>query len=66
MKFEGLLTGQQHCDGYFTMMDEDFIFLWYGKNTDKPDCIGIFLLDFVKVKDLRDTVELDMKKRGAS
>ncbi len=63
MKFEGLLTGQQKCDGYFTTMDEDFIFLWHGKNTDKPDCIGTFLLDSAKVKEIRDKVEADMKER---
>ena len=65
MIFIGLLTDKQKQAGCFVSQDEDFIYLWHGKNTDKPDCVGVFPYEFAKIKDIRDKAEADMKEREA-
>ena len=62
MTFIGLLTHEQKQAGYLVSQDEDFIFLWRGRNTNHPKCVGIFLFDFAKVRDIREAAELDMKQ----
>ena len=63
MIFIGLLTHQQKQAGYFVTQDEDFIYLWHGKNTSQPNCVGIFPYEFAKVKDIRETAEADIGVR---
>jgi len=63
VNYEGLLTGAQHCAGYFTTMDPDFIFLWHRRN-GHPDCIKIFLFDETTIEEVREAVDEDIKKGG--
>jgi hypothetical protein len=63
MRYEGLLTGDQHCAGYFTTMDEDFIFLWHRRDGN-PDCIRIFLLDDAKIKEIRRAVDAQQEQES--
>jgi len=60
MIFEGLLTGAQHCAGYFTTMDKDFVYLWHRRNGN-PVCVAMFLYDDVKVKQVREAVQKDIE-----
>jgi len=57
MRYEGFLTGAQHCAGYFTTMDDDFVFLWHRRNGN-PDCIAIFLLANNTIKQIREAAPL--------
>jgi len=59
MIFIGLLTHSQKQAGYFVTQDEDFIYLWHGRNTDKPVCIKIFLYDTATVKEIREAAQYD-------
>lgn len=63
MIFIGLLTDRQKRAGYFITQDEDFIFLWHGKNTDKPECVGTFLFQLATVTEIRAMAEVDMNER---
>jgi hypothetical protein len=56
MRYEGLLTGAQHCAGFFTMMDPDFVYLWH-QNNGNPNCIGIFLLRGLTIDEVREAAE---------
>ena len=56
MNYIGLLTHQQKQAGYFVTQDEDFVWLWWGRN-GSPDCISIFLYPDVKVRDIREFAE---------
>ena len=58
MNYIGLLTHQQKQAGYFVTQDEDFIWLWHGRNSNHPNCIGIFLYDRARVKEIRDYAQL--------
>jgi hypothetical protein len=63
MRYEGLLTSVQHLAGYFTTMDADFIFLWRRRNGN-PDCIGIFLLEDAKIKQVREVVDAHREQKS--
>ena len=63
MIFIGLLTHKQKQAGYFVTQDEDFIYLFHGKNTDKPVCRAIFLFEIATVKEIRDAAVADMATR---
>lgn len=56
MRYIGLLTHQQKQAGYFITQDEDFIWLWHGRNGN-PDIIAVFLYETARVKEIRDTAE---------
>lgn len=59
MIYCGLLSGQQKCDGYFASQDEDFIYVFHGKNTDQPRLIGVWLYDTATVREIREATERD-------
>lgn len=56
-KYEGLLTDSQKRAGYFTSMDEDFVFVW--KSNPHVNPIAIFIYDRCTIKEVRDAVEKD-------
>ena len=60
MRFIGLLTHEQKQAGYFVSQNEDFVWLWHGKN-GHPDIIAVWLYDQVRVKEIRDTAEEHLK-----
>lgn len=62
MIFIGLLTHQQKQAGYFVSQDEDFIWLWAGRNTN-PTCIGIFLYQDAKVREIREHCQAHFEGR---
>ena len=61
--FVGLLSDQQKRASYFVTQDEDFIWLWYGKNTNSPYCIGIFLYLDAKVREIREYCQAHLEGR---
>lgn len=58
MKYEGLLTNEQKRVGYFVTQDEDFVFLWHGRDGN-PDIIAVFLYDDVRIKQVREAADED-------
>ncbi len=60
MIFIGLLTHEQKQAGYFVSQTEDFVFLWHRRN-GHPDCIAIFLYDDVKIKQVREAADEDIR-----
>lgn len=58
MKYEGLLTEAQKRAGYFVTQDEDFVFLWHGRDSN-PDIIAVFLYADVKIKQVREAADED-------
>ena len=56
MIYIGLLTHQQKQVGFFVTQDEDFIYLWQGKN-GHPYIISTFLYEQARVKEIRDSAE---------
>lgn len=56
MKYIGLLTHQQKQAGLFVTQDEDFIWLWHGRD-GSPDIIAVFLYETARVKEIRDMAE---------
>jgi len=56
VKFIGLLTHQQKQDGYFVSQDEDFIYLFHGRNGN-PKIVGLFLYETATVKEIRNMAE---------
>ena len=56
MIFIGLLTHQQKQAGYFVTQDEDFVFLWHGRNGNSS-IIAIFLYADVKIKEVREAAD---------
>jgi len=63
VNYEGLLNGAQHCAGYFTTMDPDFIFLWRRRN-GTADCIKVFLFEETTIKEVREAVDEDIGSGG--
>jgi len=59
MIFIGLLTHQQKQAGYFVSQDEDFVWLWHGRNTDKPRLVKCWLYELVRIKEVRDAADED-------
>lgn len=55
MNYQGLLLNRQKELGYFTVGDEDFIFLFH-RNNGSPQIVAIFLTD-TSVKQVRDKVD---------
>ena len=60
MKYEGLLTETQKRAGYFVTQDGEFVFLWHRRNGN-PDCLAIFLYDDVKVREIRESADEDIR-----
>lgn len=60
MIFIGLLTHQQKQAGYFVAQDGDYVYLFHGKNTDKPRLVKCWLYELVKIKDVRDSADEDI------
>ena len=56
-RFIGLLTHEQKQAGFFISQDEDFIYLWRGRNSHKPDLIAVFLYETATVKEIREKAE---------
>lgn len=60
MSYIGLLTHKQKQSGYFVSQDEDFIYLWHGRN-GSPRIVSIFLYDTATIKEVREKAEYDLK-----
>lgn len=60
-KYIGLLTDAQKRAGCFITQDDDFIFLWHGRN-GHPDVIAIYPYQFARVKQIRDDAEKWLKE----
>ena len=56
MIYIGLLTHQQKQAGFCITQDQDFIYLWHGKNGIAM-CRAVFLYENATVKEIRDTAE---------
>lgn len=56
MIFIGLLTHQQKQTGFFVSQDEDFIYLFWGRNGN-AELKSIFPYESVTVKQIRDEAE---------
>jgi len=52
----GLLTHQQKQAGFCITQDEDFIYLWYGRNGN-ANCRAVFDYENATVKQIRDKCE---------
>lgn len=59
MIFIGLLTHEQKQLGYFVTQDEDFIYIYHGKNTDNPRWVGVFDYATTTVREIREAAERD-------
>ena len=67
MKYIGLLTDAQKRAGYFITQDEDFVWLWHGdrktgEEPRDPEIVAVFLYEDVKLKQIRDTAENNLKE----
>lgn len=62
MIFIGLLTHQQKQAGYFVSQDDDFIWLWWGRNGN-PNCIGVFIYQDAKVSAIREHCQAHLEGR---
>ncbi len=58
MQYIGLLTDEQKRAGYFVAQDEDFVYLFLGRNGDAK-IIGIWNYETVRIKDIRDRATED-------
>lgn len=56
MIFIGLLTHKQKQAGFFVSQDEDFIYLFHGKNSTAV-CKAVFVYETTTVKEIRETAE---------
>jgi len=56
MNYQGLLLNRQKALGYFTMGDEDFVFVFY-RDAGKPKPIAVFSTHVTTVKEIRDAVD---------
>lgn len=56
MIYIGLLTHQQKQSGFCITQDEDFIYLWHGRN-GVAECKAVFLYETARVKEIRDKAE---------
>jgi len=56
MNWQGLLTDKQHHLGYGTTIDEDFVCLWHGKNSDAK-LVAIFLYEIATIKEVRQACQ---------
>lgn len=56
MKWQGLITDEQHRAGYGSTMDEDFIYIWHGRDGSAA-CIAVLEFETTTVKDVRDVIE---------
>lgn len=56
MKYIGLLTHTQKQAGFFATQDEDFIYLFHGKNGNAI-CKAIFEYETARVKEIREKAE---------
>lgn len=65
MKYIGLLTDQQKRAGYFATQDDDFIYLWHGRD-GFPNIIAVFLYETVTVKEIRDKINMKMRSELCS
>jgi len=61
MRWQGLLADKQHRMGYGTTQDEDFIYLWHGKNGDAR-LVACFLYETARIKEIRDRLEQDFER----
>jgi hypothetical protein len=61
MQYIGLLTDEQKRMGLFISQDEDFIYLFHGKNGDAR-LVACFLYDTATVKEIRETAEKEKLK----
>lgn len=62
MKYEGLLTDAQKRAGYFVTQDDDFIWLWHRRDGN-PGIIAVFLYDDCRIKQVRESADIDMERR---
>lgn len=60
MKFIGLLTHEQKQAGYFVTQDQDFVWLWWGKN-GHFDILQTWLYEDCRIKQVRDFAENHMR-----
>ena len=60
MHFIGLLTHQQKQAGYFVSQDEDFVWLFRGRNGN-PECIKTWLYEDLTIKTVRDAAQEHME-----
>ena len=60
MNYQGLLLNRQKEKGYFTVGDEDFVFVFY-RNQGKPTLAAIFTTR-ATVKQIRDAVDAEIKR----
>lgn len=61
MNFIGLLTHQQKQAGFFITQDDDFVYLWRGRNGSHPDIVGIWLYEDCRIKQVRDMADAQME-----
>jgi len=63
MNYQGLLLNRQKESGYFTMGDEDFVFV-FQRNQGTPRLVGVFSTHVTTVKEIRDAVDKEIKGQG--
>jgi hypothetical protein len=61
MNYQGLLLNRQKGKGYFTMGDEDFVFVFH-RDQGKPMAIAIFSTYVTTIKQIRDAVDAEIKR----
>ena len=54
MEWRGLLTDAQKRAGFGVTQDEDFVFLWWGKNST-ANIVAVFFYDTATIKRIRET-----------
>lgn len=62
MNYQGLLLNRQKEAGYFTMGDEDFVWVFH-RDQGNPRPIGVFSTHVTTIKDIRDAVDKDFQER---
>ncbi len=62
MKFIGLLTAKQKEAGYFVSQDEDFIWVWHGRN-NTPNCVAILSYEFATVRQVREAAQKHLEEQ---